>query len=369
MKILVVSDYDPALLDSLFQTLEQNEAAEYTLLRKLVKRRVHYPSTEVVNLPMSTSSAENPLRLTSLLPVVAYLAVGMFAGLILVLKRRVDAIVGVYAFPQGLVAAIVGRLTGRRYVILTDGGDVNNILPNPIVRIVMLWQLEKAFAVTAQNNKKWAQLFSLGVRRRILTTTHIGIDTTRFAPRVQKEPRTVLFVARMAPEKCPLVLIEALRILRQRGVLVKLRMVGDGPLKTQIENTAAFLGVGHLLTMEGYVPYREVQRFYGRSAIFVLPSRHEAVSSSLLEAMSSECICIVSDIGDNLEVIRPMFNGFVFHLDNAKDLADKICDVLSLPKSEIARLTSNARETVEKHYSVQVVGKTLGEIMSELVQS
>jgi glycosyltransferase involved in cell wall biosynthesis len=121
--------------------------------------------------------------------------------------------------------------------------------------------------------------------------------------------------------------------------------------------------------MEGYVPRSEVHRFYGKSAIFVLPSRHEAVSTALKEAMSSGCLCIVSDIGDNLEVVRPMFNGFVFHLDDAKDLADRICEVLSLPNSEIARLTSNARETVEKRYSIQVVGKTLRKIMSELVQS
>jgi len=161
-------------------------------------------------------------------------------------------------------------------------------------------------------------------------------------------------------------MIETLRILRQRGALVKLVMVGDGPLKTHIEKTAASLGIDELLTMTGYVPNNEVHRFYQKSAIFVLPSRREAVASALLEGMSSGCVCIASDIADNMELVHPMLNGLLFHLNDAEDLANQILNVLSFPEHEVARLTSNARQMVERTYSVEVVGKALGEIFSGL---
>jgi glycosyltransferase involved in cell wall biosynthesis len=369
VKFLVVCDYPPSLLDQLFQTLVQSGLGEYILLRKLVKSRVHYPSTEVVNLPLIMASTLNegePLRLSSWLWIISYLVTGIIVGVVLVLRRRVDAILGVFAIPQGLVAAIVASLTGRKFVILTDGADVDVTMHKPVVRSIALWQLGKAFAVTAENNRKSAQLHSIGVKRRIIRIMTHAIDTSHFAPLAKKEKRTILFVGRLVSEKCPLVLVEALRILRERGIFVKLVMVGDGPLRTQIEKTAASLGLNELLTLKGYVPYGEVQEFYKKSAIFVLPSRREGVSSSLLEAMACECVCIASDIGDNLEVVRHMFNGLIFRLDDAEDLADQICAAVSLPDCELAKLTSNARQTVEGTYSVQVVGKALREILSEL---
>ena len=373
VKFLVVCDYPPSLLDQLFQTLVQSGVGEYILLRKLVKSRVHYPSTEVVNLPLimaSTLDEGDPhllLRLSSWLWIISYLVTGIIVGVVLVLRRRVDAILGVLAIPQGLVAAIVASLTGRKFVILTDGADVDVTMRNPVVRSLALWQLEKAFAVTAESNRKSAQLQSIGVKRRIIRIRPHTVDTSDFAPLAKKEKQTILFVGRLVEAKCPLVLVEVLRILRERGIFMKLVMVGDGPLRTQIENTAASLGLNEFLTLKGYVPYGEMREFYNKSAIFVLPSRREGVSSSLLEAMASGCICIASDNGDNLEVVHHMFNGLIFHLDDAEDLADRICTAVSLPDREVARLTSNARKTVERTYSVQVVGKALRGLLSDLV--
>lgn len=368
-KFLVVCDYPPSLLDQVFQTLEHSRLGEYVLLRKLVKSTVRYPSTEVINLPLIMASTLNegePLRLSSWLWIIAYLVTGIVVGVVLVLRRRVNAILGIFAIPQGLVAAIVASLTGRKFVILTDGADVDVTMLNPVVRCLALWQLEKAFAVTAENNQKSAQLHSIGVKRRILRLNPHAVDTSHFVPLAKKKGRTILFVGRLVPEKCPLVLVEALRILRERSIFVKLVMVGDGPLRAQIEKTAASLGIRELLTMEGYVPYNEMREFYEKSAIFVLPSRREGVSSSLLEAMASGCVCIASDIRDNLEVVRHTFNGLIFHLDDAEDLADRICTAVTLPDSEVAKLTSNARQTVERTYSVQAEGKALREILSQL---
>ena len=219
---------------------------------------------------------------------------------------------------------------------------------------------------TILSDRVAAQLHSIGVKRPIKRCTPLGIDTSRFAPLMQKEKGTILFVGRLVPEKSPLILVETLRILRERGISVKLIMVGDGALKAQIEKTATSLQLNELLTLKGDVPYSEVQRFYEKSEIFVLPSQREGLSSALLEAMSSGCVCIASDIRDNLAVIRHMFNGLIFHVNDAKDLADQICSVLSLPDTEVAKLTSHARKTVERAYSVQVVAEALREVFTEL---
>jgi glycosyltransferase involved in cell wall biosynthesis len=343
---------------------------EYILLRKyhnIDKNKVRYASAEVVQLPLVVTAEGEPLGPSSCLSLVTYLITAVTVGVTSVLRRRVNAVLGVFAFPQGLVAAIVARLTGRRFVVLTDGGDIDVILRNVLLRSITLSQLKGASTMTVQNNVKLARLSSLGVTTRMVRTIFTGIDTSRFAPLGEREQGTILYVGRMASEKCPLVLIETLRILSQRGLLVKLIMVGDGPLKTQIEKTAASFGVAELLTMTGYVPNNEVHRFYQKSAIFVLPSRREAIASALLEAMSSGCVCIASDIADNAEVVHPMFNGLLFHLNDAEDLANQISTVISFSESEVERLTSNARRMVERTYSVEVVGKALRGVFSDLV--
>ncbi len=363
--LLLVCDYDGGVLHSLLETLDQIRCKNRVLIRKGKKVDWWHGTTRVISLPIRVFGEEYPFNVASLISLIAYLVVATLAGTIEVLKKRLDVILGIYAFPQGLVAIIVGQLTRRKVAILTDGGDVDVYLDNRWARPIIMACLRRATAVTALNRSKSDRLLSLGIEPLLCPT--IGINTSRFGyvPFPQKEKWLILYAGRLNREKRPEVLIAACDRLHNDGIDLKLFVVGDGPLRDEIAETVARRDLTDIVILTGHISHSQIHQLFRKCAVFVLPSKREGVSVSLLEAMSSGCICIVSDIRDNRDVIQDMFNGIVFHSGDVDDLVNKLRWVLSNP-SELALIANNAREVVQRDYSLESVGNTLLHLMSRL---
>lgn len=109
------------------------------------------------------------------------------------------------------------------------------------------------------------------------------IDTEQFKPdpEVGKHPRRVCFVGRFHPQKQPLLLLEALKGLRD----IELLMIGGGPLRQQIEARIREYGLN--ATVLDRVPNETLPAYLNSSAVYVLSSLCEGGSpKTLLEAMA-----------------------------------------------------------------------------------
>jgi glycosyltransferase involved in cell wall biosynthesis len=367
-RVLLICDYDSSLLHALSEILDHIGLAERVLIRKKDGHEWQDGTTRVLNLPLSAFrelSYLSPSRLTSFMSVITYLVLSVVVGTVTVLWYKLDKIVGIFAFPQGLAATLIGQFTRREVAVLTDGGDIDVFLAEPLIRPLLLYSLRKAHAVAALNETKAKRLVSQGVTTSICAT--FGVNTSRFeyTPFEKKEKCLILFVGRLCVEKRIDVLLKACAILHKRGVIFQLLLVGDGPLRDLIPQEAACMDIADVTTVKGYVPHSEVQQFFRRSAIFVLPSIREGVSVALLEAMSSGCLCVVSDIPDNREIVRHMHTGITFRLDDHEDLAARL-EWATSEYSAPSSITQNARNLVERQYSLQAVGEKLATILSSL---
>jgi glycosyltransferase involved in cell wall biosynthesis len=367
MRVLVVCDFDLGLLDGLSKTFDLVSLRDRVLVRKRDNTEWRDSRTRVFNLPIRVYKEEELVHLRPALSLGAYLVMATIVGIIEVVKRRLDAVLAIYAFPQGLVATIVGMLTRRKVAVLTDGGDLDILLRRPFIGSLILASLRKVTVVATLNKTKASMLSSLGIRTEIICPI-IGVDTShfQFVSFEDKERGSVLFVGRLSKEKCVDVLLEACSILRREGVRFKLRLVGDGPLRNQISETVRQLHLTHSVDIEGYVSHSEIHEYFSKSSVFVLPSIREGLSVALIEAMSSGCLCIVSDIPDNREVIRHGHNGFTFHANDEQDLAKEILGAISQQPHALSSVPLNARSLVEDTYSVQSVAKSIGMVLSRL---
>jgi glycosyltransferase involved in cell wall biosynthesis len=354
-----------APLNSISQTLNSTEFEERVLIRKRGRTVWRDARTRVISLPLHVYSEEAPLGFASIISLIAYFVLATIVGTIAVIKIKLNTILAVFAFPQGVVATLIGALTHRKVVIQTDGGDVDIFLESPLVRPIILASLRRAAAVTAQSTTKVNRLLSLGINASLCPV--IGIDTSRFeyVPTEEKEKGLVLYVGRLSREKCPGILLKACNRLNQSNVGFKLFILGDGPLRNEILESVSEMNLKDLVTVKGYVPHSEIHTFLEKSSIFVLPSMREGRSVALLEAMSSGCLCIVSDIPDNRDLIRDMENGITFRINDEEDLANKL-QFASQNFPRMAHLTRNARRQVEDKHSIQAVGKKLEQLLSEL---
>ena len=87
-----------------------------------------------------------------------------------------------------------------------------------------------------------------------------------------------------------------------------------------VKELHAALGLGDRVIIKTNIPYSEVQREYERHDLFVLPSRRDAASVSLLEAMSHSLPVICSDGNGTQCYVRPGENGYVFGTDDFEGL-------------------------------------------------
>ena len=142
-------------------------------------------------------------------------------------------------------------------------------------------------------------------------------------------PKTVVSVAMMNGYKGHDLMVDAIRICKEMDFYFKFVMVGDGPLRKEIERRAGEQGVLDRIRFAGQLLSGSAIRSELDGAdLFILPSLQEGMPRALLEAMARSLPCIASRIGGLPEVLN---SEFLIPSGDAKALAMKMQSVLSDP--------------------------------------
>ena len=130
-----------------------------------------------------------------------------------------------------------------------------------------------------------------------------------------------LFVGRLSPEKGPATLLAASGLL---GGRVPLRMIGDGPLRAQLQSQASREGLS-TIRFEGALPREKVFDAMKRSRFLVVSSEcYENFPMAIVEAFACGVPAIVPDLGACAEIVADGCTGLRFNAGDAADLAAKI---------------------------------------------
>lgn len=133
----------------------------------------------------------------------------------------------------------------------------------------------------------------------------------------------ITITASLRPIKGHSVLLEAFRRVLESGVNGKLLIVGDGPLKPEIQLTAERLGISKRVIFAG--ERTDVIDMLKMSHIFVLPSvGREGLGIALIEAMAAGLPLVGSRLGGIPEVIHDGVNGLLVTSGSADELASAI---------------------------------------------
>lgn len=180
-----------------------------------------------------------------------------------------------------------------------------------------------------------------------------GIDTELFTPEgdaiAWKQP-TILFVGRFVPVKNVSELLSAFAVVVQQRDDAQLVLVGDGPLKEQLEKECRSLGITDAVSFAGYVPHEEVSQYFRGADVFAMSSRHESFGMVLLEAMASGTPPVAPRIDHIPEIITDKESGLLYEQGNSTDLVDKLLAVLEEP-DYCTRLGINARREAINQYT------------------
>ena len=156
----------------------------------------------------------------------------------------------------------------------------------------------------------------------------------------------ILLVSRLVPEKRHLDLIAAFNVANLEGY--KLVIVGSSDHPDQYAQSVIIeASKNKNIVMTGFQTGNNLRSLYTHAALFVLPSSHEGLSISLLEALSYGLPVIASNIPSNLEL--GLKQSSYFELGNIQALAKLMITTLDQPISVEARM--NLRAWVSSNYN------------------
>ena len=184
-----------------------------------------------------------------------------------------------------------------------------------------------------------------------------GVDILRYAPRshhtsADERSQTVVCVSRLCYQKGIDVLLQAWYLVQEQSPRARLIIVGDGPLRSQLECMTEALGLANSVEFTGM--QSDVAAQLHRSEVAVLPSRWEGMPNAVLEAMACGLPCIATRVSGSEDIIQNGINGLLVEPENSQSLARALLFLLQDP-GLIHTYGQAARATVEQHYSLEQI--------------
>ncbi|MBZ5602588.1 MAG: glycosyltransferase [Acidobacteriia bacterium] len=261
-------------------------------------------------------------------PVMSYRSMGAVRGardIARYIHRHRIAIVHTWDYAVGVYAIPIARLATQALAVASQRSE-RILIPAGYRRVLpAIDRLSHAIVVNSKFVER--QLISQGIAREKLKFCPNGIDLERFRRTPADHPLTVGVVCALRPEKNLGVLIDAFALARNTSKDVRLRIVGSGPELEKLRARAVEKGVAEMCSFEPATA--DVPERLSAIDIFVLPSRSEAFSNSLMEAMACGCCAIASDTGGNPELIRHGETGLLFPNEDATALAEALRRVIA----------------------------------------
>ncbi len=218
------------------------------------------------------------------------------------------------------------------------GCDINDYIRYPLRRRMIRWALLRSAAIVTKSEEIATKIASLEVDRSKLYVVHNGVNKQRFQPRdkseqrrslqIPLEERVVLFVGNFAVEKGVTYLLQAFAQVAQSFENTVLYLIGDGPLRSELESEAIELGIDSQTRFLGRVVHEEVPRYINSADVLCLPSLREGCPNVILESLASGTPVVASAVGAVPEMVRRTNIGVMVSPRDASALAEGISQSL-----------------------------------------
>jgi glycosyltransferase involved in cell wall biosynthesis len=141
----------------------------------------------------------------------------------------------------------------------------------------------------------------------------------------------ILCVGRLSQEKGHFVLLAAFELLQLRKIMAQLTIVGDGPLRSELEDRCQYLPIPNAVHFTGSLDPASVSRLFQACSLVVLSSFSEGVPVVLMEAFAHGRPVVATRVGGVPELVENGVSGFVVSPGDPEELANAMERIISDP--------------------------------------
>ena len=281
-------------------------------------------------------------------------------------RERVGHLHAHFANNPASLASYASVITGIPFSFTAHAKDLYLSRPGSILN-----KAERAtfVATCTAFNQRYLQGILPPVLHQKVHVVYHGVDTDRFRPPEAREhapvPR-ILSVGRLVPKKGYGPLIEAARLLRDRGVAFRLDIYGGGDLRDVLAHQVRQADLEGTVVLHGACTQDELAERYQQSDVFALSpvvmenGDRDGIPNVLLEAMASGLPVVSTNISGIPELIQNGCNGLLVEPGNPAALADALASLLLDPALR-DRLGRDARDSVVREFDA---GRNVGKLAS-----
>ncbi len=268
------------------------------------------------------------------------------------------------------VAALAAELTGASYSVTAHAKDIYH---EDVDADVLRWKIRQAAFVVTVTDYNVRHLHGLLAEeaelRDKVVRVYNGVDLARFhsTPVPKREPPVVTAVGRLVEKKGFHILLEACRMLVDRGVALRCELIGDGAERERLAAQVGALGLADKVAFRGVLSTEEVGHCLEQSSVVVLPcivakdGNVDALPTVLLEAMACGRPVISTALSGIPEIIEDAETGRLVPPDEAAPLAEAIAEVIG-DRQRATAMGRAGRSRVERLFDLHANADRIREL-------
>lgn len=238
-----------------------------------------------------------------------------------------------------------------------NGSQIHLINKNFLKRSLFNFVKSKVFFI-ALNSEIKKQLISNNIKKNKIIEIPNGVEIPSYRKSTMDGGKfNLLFIGRLIDRKRVNWIFDFLVMLKTKNITllnkIIFHIVGDGPLLNSYQDISKKNNLHDYIVFHGKVTESNIkEQIFKKCDLFILPSKSEGMSNSLLEAMSYKLCCIVSNISSNSFVVKNNFSGLLF---NSKKEFFQLTEYILNNPEEINILGSNAYKYVKNNLDINFI--------------
>jgi glycosyltransferase involved in cell wall biosynthesis len=308
--------------------------------------------------------------LKSLAAMLLFMPLACIQYALLIRRERFDVVNVRFFYHNAFATWVILPLLrhwGVPVVVTLEGGDAPSISDeyrstHRAESALLTWAarrlLPRADCVTAVST-----LLGQRAQRQVPELTeclvvHNGVDLRQFTPGTANSAPVMVSVGRLDYLKGVDVLLRAFAKVRRTHPTWSLLVIGDGPLRGEMEALAIQLNVASSVCFRGALSPSGVAEELRRASLFVLASRSEGFGTVVIEAMACGKPAVITETGAAHELITHPDRGRIVAIDDVEALASALNEMIGLGPERLQVMGASCRRWVEESFSWQQIARS-----------